>query len=85
MQVDADDNLWIADFTGNAVLTVDTKTRASRIVAKSKPLETGVNGELDTPSECIRRGNKVYVSNIDLSSGNQAVDPVQTISVIPLK
>ncbi|MDR1130259.1 MAG: SMP-30/gluconolactonase/LRE family protein [Prevotellaceae bacterium] len=85
MQIDSDDNLWIADFAGNAVLTVDTKTRASRIVAKSKAFETGANGELDTPSECIRRGDRVYVSNIDLDAGKQAADPIQTISVILLK
>jgi sugar lactone lactonase YvrE len=85
MQVDSDDNLWIADFAGNAVLTVNTKTRASRIIAKSEAFKTGENGELDTPSECIRWGDKVYVSNIDLNSGNQIADPVQTISVISLK
>jgi sugar lactone lactonase YvrE len=85
MQIDGDDNLWIADFTGNAVLTIDTKTRASRIIAKSEALKTGANGELDTPSECIRWGDKVYVSNIDLNSGNQKADAVQTISVISLK
>jgi sugar lactone lactonase YvrE len=85
MQIDGNDNLWIADFAGNAVLVVDTKTRTSRIVAKSKPLATGENGELDTPSECIRWGDKVYVSNIDLNSGNQLADPIQTISVISLK
>jgi sugar lactone lactonase YvrE len=85
MQIDDDDNLWIADFVGNAVLTIDTKTRASRIVAKSEALKTGANGELDTPSECIRWGDKVYVSNIDLDSGNQKADAVQTISVISLK
>ena len=85
MQIDGDDNLWIADFTGNAVLVIDTKTRASRIIAKSEPFATGVNGELDTPSECIRWGDKVYVSNIDLDSGEQKADEVQTISVISLK
>jgi sugar lactone lactonase YvrE len=85
MQIDSDDNLWIADFVGNAVLVVDTKTRKSRIIAKNPPPETGANGELDTPSECIRWRDKIYVSNIDLNSGSQKTDAVQTISVIPLK
>jgi sugar lactone lactonase YvrE len=85
MQVDGDDKLWIADFVGNAILSVDTKTRTSRIIAKSEPFATGINGELDTPSECIRWGDKVYVSNIDLASGGQTADAVQTISVISLK
>jgi sugar lactone lactonase YvrE len=85
MQIDKDDNLWIADFAGNAILSVDTKTRTSRIIAKSEPFATGLNGELDTPSECIRWDDKVYVSNIDLDSGEQTADAVQTISVIFLK
>jgi sugar lactone lactonase YvrE len=85
MQIDSEDNLWIADFAGNAVLVVDTKTRTSRIIAKSEPFASGINGELDTPSECIRWGDKVYVSNIDLDSGGQVADTVQTISVIALK
>jgi sugar lactone lactonase YvrE len=82
MQVDSEDNLWIADFSGNAILKVDTKTGKSTLIAKNSVPATGENGELDTPSECIRRGNKVYVSNIDLSSGEHTADSVQTISVV---
>jgi sugar lactone lactonase YvrE len=84
MQVDNEDNLWIADFVGNAILKVDTRTGRSTIIAKNQVPSTGANGELDTPSECIRRGNKVYVSNIDLASGVHIADTVQTISVISL-
>jgi sugar lactone lactonase YvrE len=84
MQIDSEDNLWIADFVGNAILKVDTKTGKSTIIAKNSVPATGENGELDSPSECIRVGNKVYVSNIDLDSGDQKKDPIQTISVIKL-
>ncbi|MDR0559239.1 MAG: SMP-30/gluconolactonase/LRE family protein [Prevotellaceae bacterium] len=84
MQVDSEDNLWIADFAGNAIIKVETNTGKSSIIAKNKIPSDGVNGELDTPSECIRRGNKVYVSNIDLNSGVHTADTLQTISVIYL-
>ena len=80
MQIDSEDNIWTTDFTGNAVIKVDTKTVKSSIIAKNASPVTGEKGELDSPSECIRRGNKVYVSNIDIAS----VDAIQTISVILL-
>lgn len=84
MQIDGEDNLWIADFAGNAIIKVETATGKSTIIAKNQVPVTGETGELDTPSECIRRGNKVYVSNIDLNSGHHTADALQTISVILL-
>ncbi len=83
MQADAEDNLWIADFIGNAVVKVEPATGKVTIVAKNG-VSDGADGSLDSPSECIRRGNKVYVSNIDLTFGPHAKDDVQTISVIEL-
>jgi streptogramin lyase len=80
MQIDSDDNIWVTDFAGNAVFKVETATGKSTLIAKNDSPTTGANGELDSPSECIRRGNKVYVSNIDIAS----VDSIQTISVIEL-
>jgi len=85
LQVDADDNLWIADIRGNAVFVVSTVTGKSVKIAASPAGAEGADGELDTPSECIRRGSKVYVSNIDLSIGENKTDAIQTISVIRLK
>ena len=82
-QVDKDDNLWIADIAGNAILKVSTVSGRSSIIAKNGP-STGEDGALDTPSECIRRGNKVYVSNIDLDFPPSATDSLQSISVITL-
>ncbi|MDR0814151.1 MAG: SMP-30/gluconolactonase/LRE family protein [Bacteroidales bacterium] len=84
MQADSEDNLWIADFAGNAVLKVDTKTGVAQIIAKTKVPSIGENGEFDTSSECIRRGDILYVSNIDLNSGVHQSDALQTISVVSL-
>jgi len=84
LQVDAEDNLWVADFMGNAVAKICSKTGKVTIVAKNEPGD-GADGSLDAPSECIRRGDKVYVSNIDLTYGPNTADDIQTISVIELK
>lgn len=84
LQIDKEDNLWVADFMGNAVAYVDTENGKVNIIAKNKPGNGGL-GKLDAPSECIRRGNKVYVSNIDITYGPNKADKLQTISVIKLK
>jgi sugar lactone lactonase YvrE len=84
MHEDAEDNLWVADFLGNAVVKICSKTGTVTIVAKNAPTD-GADGRLDSPSECIRRGNRVYVANIDLTYGPHKADPVHTISVIELE
>lgn len=84
MHIDQDDNLWVADFIGNAVAKICTQSGKVTIVAKNKPGD-GANGALDAPSECIRRGNKVYVANIDITYGPNTADDLQTISVIELE
>jgi len=82
--IDQDDNLWVADFMGNAVAKICTASGKVTIVAKNEPGD-GADGALDAPSECIRRGNKVYVANIDITYGPNTADELQTISVIDLK
>lgn len=84
LQIDSEDNLWVADFIGNAVIMVDSKTGKSTIISKNSVPQTGEDGLLDAPSECIMVGNKVYVSNIDIDHGQQTADKIQTISVIDL-
>jgi len=84
LQVDADDNLWIADIIGNAVFRVSAETGRVTFIAKSPVPSDGADGAFDTPSECIRRGNKLYVSNIDLPIAPSEADAVQTISVVNL-
>jgi len=83
LQIDKEDMLWIADFIGNAVIKIMPGGRIN-IVAKNSPSD-GKNGELDAPSECIRRGDKVYVSNIDLTFGPNTNDDIHTMSIIELK
>ncbi len=83
MQYDDHCNIWFADFIGNAVICVSVHDGAVTLVAKNPP-DDGLNGELDSPSECIRLGDKVYVSNIDLTYGPHKADDKQTISIIDL-
>jgi sugar lactone lactonase YvrE len=82
LQVDADDHLWVADFLGNAIARI-CPNGTVRIIAKNEPGD-GKDGQLDAPSECIRHGNKVYVSNIDLSYGPNKADSLHSISVFEL-
>lgn len=81
----ADDkgNLWVADFLGNAIFKVGAETGEVTLVAKNAPCD-GANGELHAPSEAIRRGNKVYVSNIDITYGPNVRHDIHTMSVIEL-
>lgn len=83
MQYDGEGSIWFADFMGNAVIRVCVKSGAATVVAKNPPCD-GINGELDSPSECIRLGNKVYVSNIDLTFGPHTADETHTLSIIDL-
>lgn len=82
LHIDKEDNLWIADFLGNAIIKITPEAKVV-IVAKNGNTD-GANGELDAPSECIRRGDKVYVSNIDLTFGPNTTDDVHTMSIIDL-
>lgn len=83
LHIGPEGDLWVADFLGNAVIRINPDSGKVTIVAKNDQTD-GANGELDAPSECIRRGNRVYVSNIDLTYGPNETDDVHTISVIDL-
>ncbi len=83
MQYDGEGSLWFADFMGNAIVRVCVKSGQAALVAKNPPCD-GLKGELDSPSECIRLGSKVYVSNIDLTFGPHKADGFHTVSVIDL-
>jgi len=82
LQVDADDHLWVADFLGNAIVRI-CPDGTVKIIASNEPGD-GKDGALDAPSECIRHGGKVYVSNIDLTYGPHKSDAVHSISVFKL-
>jgi sugar lactone lactonase YvrE len=83
LQYDGEGGLWTTDFIGNAVVKVATANSAVTIVAKNPP-NSGAEGKLVAPSECIRVGNKVYVSNINLSFGPHKAIKEETMSVIEL-
>lgn len=82
-QFDGQGFIWVADFIGNAIARISTANGKAEIIAKNAPGD-GKAGALDAPSECIRRGNKVYISNIDLTFGPNTADDYQTMSVINL-
>ncbi|MBI5687128.1 MAG: SMP-30/gluconolactonase/LRE family protein [Verrucomicrobia bacterium] len=84
LHCDAAGNLWVADFLGNAVVRIDSKSGAVTVVAKNGESD-GADGSLHSPSECIVRGNKLYVSNINLAYGPHKSSKLYTISVIDLK
>lgn len=83
MQYDGKGFLWFADFMGNAIVRVCAQSGEAAVVAKNPPGD-GADGALDAPSECIRLGNKLYISNIDLTYGPHKADDKQTISIIDL-
>ena len=76
-------DVYIADFVGNAVHKVDIETGVVKTIAKNGDTD-GANGELDKCSELCFRGDKLYVSNIDLPFGGNTSDRPWTISVIDL-
>jgi len=83
LQFDSKGAFWTADFIGNAIVRIEACCGEVEIVAKNPPGD-GSNGQLHAPSECIRRGNKVYVSNISLTFGPHTANPTHTMSVIDL-
>ena len=83
LHIDESGLLWTADFLGNAVACICPMNGKVKILAKNEPGD-GADGSLDAPSESIRRGNKVYTANIDLTYGPNESDKIHTISVIEL-
>ncbi|HEY3324850.1 MAG TPA: SMP-30/gluconolactonase/LRE family protein [Planctomycetota bacterium] len=87
LHADNEGYVWVADFMGNAIGKICTETGAVTIVAKNEPCKKVdcASGELHAPSECIKRGNKIYVSNIDITYGPNVKHDAHTMSVITLK
>lgn len=84
MKVDANDDIYVADFLGNAVHKVDGRTGKVTTLARNA-LCRGENGELVKPSEVCIRDGKVYVSNINLNMDGNTHDKPYTVSVFDLK
>ncbi len=74
-------DVYIADFLGNALHRVNLKTGKVTTIAKNANTD-GADGSLDRPSEPCVRGNKVYVSNIDLPLAGNIYDKPHTLSVV---
>jgi len=84
MKADANDDLYVADFLGNAVHKIDGKTGKVTTLARNAMCR-GENGELVNPSEVCLRDGKVYVSNINLNLNGNKHDKPYTVVVFDLK
>jgi len=63
---------------------VDVKTGKVTTLAKNDNTD-GADGALDRPSEPCIRGNRCYVSNIDLPLAGNSYDEPHSISIVPLE
>jgi hypothetical protein len=77
-----DQDIYIADFLGNAVHKVDGVTGEVTTIMKNANNTRGELGLLDKPSEVCLRGDKIYVSNIDLNLDGNTYDDLHSITVI---
>jgi sugar lactone lactonase YvrE len=86
MCIDAKDNLYVADFSNNAVCRVDPQGRIT-VLAQS-PDCTGSDGGLNQPGEPILWDGKLVLTCFDMVSGRDKVntrhDRPATIVYVPL-
>jgi hypothetical protein len=80
-----DDVIWVADLLGNSVGYIDVKRPVAKMVAQSKVPHDAADGNLDTPADVIRRGDKLYVVNFNLGFGPHKATEHQAVSVIKWK
>ncbi len=84
--VDQSDNIYVADFSNNAICIVSPEGKV-RVLAKSPDCD-GAKGGLDQPGEPLVRGREVIVTNFDMVTGpgklNSGHDYPYTLSVIKL-
>jgi len=64
MSIDQAGNLYLAGFSQNQILKVDTQGTVS--VIADYPDNDGSNGQLDQPADLIVYDNKLIISNFDL-------------------
>lgn len=82
LHVDAKGNCWVADFLGNAVFKIGSRGSVTCICKNGE--SDGKDGSLHSPSEAFVRGNKLYISNINLTYGPHKSSALYTISVVDL-
>ena len=84
--VDDKDNIYIAEFSNNAICVVSPAGNV-KVLAKSGDCN-GSDGGLDQPAEPLIRGDELIVSNFDLVTGTDKLnfghDKPYTLSVIKL-
>ena len=80
-----DNRIWVADLLGNSVGYVDVERPIAKVVARNKVPHDAPDGNLDTPADVIRRGDKLYVVNFNLGFGVHKETEHQAVSVIKLK
>jgi SMP-30/Gluconolaconase/LRE-like region. len=83
---DENDNLYIADFSENAIAVVKPDSRVYRIA--QSPDSDGAKGELDQPGEPIVWNGKLYITCFDCVTGPDKVNtkhqPPYTITTLEL-
>lgn len=72
MCIDSKGNIWVADFSANAVARVDKSGKIQRIA--QSPDGDGKDGGLDQPGEPIEWNGQVIVSCFDLVTGPDKVN-----------
>ncbi len=84
--VDNRDNIYVADFSNNAICVVSPQGTV-RLLAKSPDCD-GSNGGFDQPGEPLVRGQELIVSNFDMVTGpnivNSQRDELSTLSFLTL-
>ena len=84
--IDEADNIYVADFSNNAVCMVDPQGEIT--VLAQNPDSDGARGELNQPAEPIIWQGKLVVTNFNLVTGPDKVNTAHTrpftISYIPL-
>jgi len=84
--VDGQDNIYVADFSNNAICVVSPEGKV-QVLAKSPDCD-GSKGGLDQPGEPLVRGKEVIVANFDMVTGpdklNSGHDYPSTLSIIKL-
>jgi len=80
-----DNVIWVADLLGNSVGNVHVVSAKAEVVARNQVPHDAPDGNLDTPADIIRRGDKLYVVNFNLEFGEHKATEYQSVSVIKWK
>lgn len=85
LQFDSDGNLWIADFYANAIAKFDVKNQKMEFVWRNIVPSDDCGLRLNAPAEALRRGNKLYISNMNVNMFLHKRHSKDAISVLNLR